>query len=157
VVGKSGWQIGPDPQTGAPVMGEIGGSDVLAIDFERWREPELLLLKAADPAAQLTPMPDESIDGKPQTVVSLKSPFGIELKLYLDKKTKLMSRVSYNEGGNSEVDDFTDYKDVKGVKVSFKRRSVGSGKDARGTDLVVKTVEIDPTVDSKIFDKPAAP
>ena len=157
VVGKSGWQIGPDPQTGAPVMGDIGGSDVVALDFERWREPELLLLKAADPAAQITPHPDESIDGKPQTVLSLKSPFGIELKLFLDKKTKLLSRVSYNEGGNAEIDDFTDYKDVSGIKVAFKRKSAGTGKGARSTDLVVKTVEIDPKVDSKIFDKPAAP
>ena len=157
VVGKAGWQIGPDPTTGAPMIADIGGSDVQALDFERWREPELLLLKAADPAAQLTPLPEESIDGKPQTVVSLKSPFAIELKLFIDKKTKLLTRVSYNEGGNSEIDDFTDYKDVSGIKVAFKRRSAGSGKDARGTDLVVKSVEIDPKVDSKIFEKPAAP
>jgi hypothetical protein len=155
VVGKSGWQIGPDPQTGAPVIGDIGGSDVVALDFERWREPELLLLKAADPAAQITPQPDELIDGKPQTVMSLKSPFGIQLKLFVDKKTKLLSRVSYDEGGNAEVDDFSDYKDVSGIKVAFKRKSIGSGKEARSTDLVVKTVEIDPAVDSKIFDKPA--
>jgi hypothetical protein len=139
------------------MIAEIGGSDVQAIDFERWREPELLLLKAAEPAAQITPQPDESIDGKPQTVMSLKSPFGIELKLFIDKKTKLLSRVSYNEGGNSEIDDFTEYKDVSGIKVAFKRKSAGTGKDGRSTDLVVKSVEIDPTVDSKIFDKPAAP
>ena len=87
----------------------------------------------------------------------LKSPFGIQLKLFVDKKTKLLSRVSYDEGGNSEIDDFTDYKDVSGVKVAFKRKSVGAGKEGRSTDLVVKTVEIDPKVDPKIFDKPAAP
>ncbi len=157
VVGKSGWQIGPDPKTGKPALGDIAGPDVQAIDFERWREPELLLLKAADPAAVLTPLADEAIDGKPHTVISLKSPFGISLKLYLNKKTKLLSRVSYAEGGNSETDDFSDYKVVSGIKVAFKRKSVGSGADARSTDLVVTSVEIDPTVDPKIFDKPAAP
>ncbi len=157
VVGKAGWQIGPDPQTGKSVIADIGGADVQAIDFERWREPELLLLKAADPAAQITPQPDESIDGKPQTVFALRSPFGIELKLFIDKKTKLVSRVSYNEGGSAEIDDFTDYKEVSGIKIAFKRKSAGTGKGARSTDLVVKSVEIDPTVDPKIFEKPAAP
>lgn len=156
VVGKTGWQVGPDP-TGKPMLADIGGSDVQALDFERWREPELLLLKAADPAAKLTPLPDEQIDGKPHTAFSLRSPYGIDLKLFLDKKTKLLSRVSYSEGGNTETDDFGDYRDVNGIKVAFKRKSGGTGPGARATDLVVKSVEIDPTVDAKIFDKPAAP
>src|SRR4051812_35262835 len=108
VTGNTGWQIGPDQKTGQPTIGDIGGADVKAIDFERWREPELLLLKAADPAAKLTPMPDEAIDGKPQTVISLASPFGIDLVLYIDKKSKLLTRVAYTEGGNSEADDFAD-------------------------------------------------
>ncbi|CAN5918744.1 hypothetical protein BH11MYX3_BH11MYX3_20520 [soil metagenome] len=157
VIGKTGWQVGPDPQTGKSVIAEIGGADVKAIDFERWREPELLLLKAAEPASVLTPMPDETIDGKPQTVISLQSPFGVDLVLYLDKKTKLLTRVSYSEGGNAENDDFSDYRDVSGIKIAFKRKSAGTGKGARSTDLVVKSVEIDPKVDAKIFEKPAAP
>lgn len=156
VVGKAGWQVGPDP-TGKPMIADIGGSDVQAIDFERWREPELLLLKAADPAAKLTPLPDESIDGRPQTTFVLKSPFGIDLKLFIDKKTKLLSRVSYSEGGSSETDDFSEYKDVNGLKIAFKRKSAGTGQGARSTDLVVKSVEIDPKVDPKVFEKPAAP
>ncbi len=157
VTGRTGWQIGPDPQTGNPVIADIAGADVKAIDFERWREPELLLLKAADPASILTPLPDEAIDGKPQTVISLQSPFGIDLVLYLDKKTKLLTRVAYNEAGSAETDDFSDYKVVSGIKIAFKRKSAGSGKGARSTDLVVKSVEIDPTVDPKVFEKPAAP
>jgi len=157
VVGKGGWQVGPDPQTGNSVIADIEGQDVQAIDFERYREPELLLLKAADPAAKLTPFPDEQIDGKPHTVFSIKSPFGIDLKVFIDKKTKLVSRVSYSDGGNSETDEFSDYKDVSGVKIAFKRKSVGTGQGARSTDLVVKSAEIDPTIDAKIFAKPAAP
>ncbi len=157
VVGKTGWQVGPDPQSGKSVIADIGGADVAAIDFERWREPELLLLKAADPTSVLTPLPDETLDGKPQTVISLQSPFGVDLVLYIDKKTKLLTRISYSEGGNAESDDFSDYRDVGGIKIAFKRKSSGSGKGARSTDLIVKSVEIDPKVDSKIFEKPTAP
>ena len=157
VNGKAGWQIGPDPKTGQSVIADIAGSDVAAIDFERWREPELLLLKAADPASKLTPLPDDTLDGKPQTVISLESPFGIAIVLYLDKKTKLLTRVSYTDAGNAESDDFADYRDVKGIKVAFKRKSGGTGKNSRSTDLDVKSVDIDPTIDPKVFDRPAAP
>ena len=157
VVGNKGWQIGPDPKTGNSTIADFGGADVKPIDFERWREPELILLKAADPAAKLTPLPDESIDGKPQTVVSLASPFGIDLVLYIDKKTKLLSRVSYSEGATAETDDFSDYKDVKGIKVAHKRKSSGTGPQGRSTDLDIKSVEFDPAIDPKVFEKPAAP
>jgi hypothetical protein len=157
VVGNKGWQIGPDPKTGNSTIADFGGDDVKPIDFERWREPELILLKAADPSAKLTPLPDESIDGKPHSVVSLASPFGIALVLYIDKKTKLLSRVSYSEKGVSETDDFSDYKDVKGIKVAHKRKSSGTGQNGRSTDLDIKSVEFDPTIDPKVFEKPAAP
>jgi zinc protease len=157
VSGSKGWQIGPDPKTGQQAMADFGGDDVKPIDFERWREPELLLLKASDKAAVLKPQPDETIDGKPQTVISLASPFGIDLVLYLDKKTKLLTRVAYNQRGDSETDDFSEYKDVKGIKVAFKRRSSGTGAGARSTDLVIKTVEFDGAIDPKLFDKPAGP
>ena len=158
VVGKTGWQLAPNPKTGQPQVLDIKGADVQSIDFERWREPELILLKAADPAAKLTPAPDETIDGKPQTVIKLRSPFGdVDLALYIDKKTKLITRMAYSEGGNSETDDFSDYKAVGGIKVAHKRKSVGTGAAGRTTELTLKTVEIDGTIDPKLFDKPALP
>jgi hypothetical protein len=43
---------------------------------------------------------------------------------------------------------------VSGVKVAFKRNSKGTGDNARSTDLVLKTVEVDPKIDDKFFDKP---
>ena len=157
VSGNKGWQQAPDQQTGKPTLADFGGADIKPIEFERWREPELILLKASEKDAKLTPLPDETIDGKPQHVISLASPMGIDLVLYIDKKTKLLTRVFYQSGGDSETDDFSDYKDVKGIKVAHKRKSAGTGNNARATDLVLKTVEIDPTVDPKLFDKPAAP
>ncbi|MBL9016757.1 MAG: insulinase family protein, partial [Myxococcales bacterium] len=157
VTGNKGWQQAPDQKTGAPTVADFGGADVKPIEFERWREPELILLKAAEKDAKLTPLPDESIDGKPHHVISVASPMGIDLVLYLDKKTKLLSRVFYQSGGDTETDDFSDYKDVKGIKIAHKRKSAGTGNNARATDLVIKSVEIDPVIDPKVFEKPAAP
>lgn len=158
VSGAAGWQMAPNPKTGQPQVLEIKGADMQSIDFERWREPELILLKAADPAAKLTPAPDETIDGKPQSVVKLRSPFGdVDLAIYIDKKTKLVTRMAYSEGGNSETDDFADYKPVSGIKVAFKRKSLGTGAAGRTTELTLKSAEIDKPVDPKLFDKPAEP
>ena len=116
-----------------------------------WREPELLLLKAAAQDAKLAPGKDETLNGAAHATVRLTSPFGPELVLYIDKKTKLLSRVMFNEGG-SQVEDFGDYKDVDGIKVAHKRKSTGGG---RTTELTVSKVEWDPKIDNAIFAKPA--
>ena len=113
------------------------------------------MLKAADPAAKLTTAPDETIDGKPQSVIKLRSPFGVDVALYLDKKTKLLTRMAFTEGGGANTDDFGDYKDVGGIKFAHKRNSQAA--DGRSTKLDLKSVEIDPKYDQKMFDKPPAP
>jgi zinc protease len=154
VLGKSGWQRAPDPKTNDYVVTEVAGDGLQTIEFERWREPELILLKAADPQAKLAPAPDEEVDGKPCSVVRLRSPIGgVDISLYIDKKTKLVTRMSYTDGGNTESDDFADYRDVGGVKFAHKRTSTGGG---RSTTLQLKSVELDGKLDPKLFDKPAA-
>jgi len=153
VNGKSGWQRGPDGKTGEYAVVDITGPALATVDFERWREPELILLKAADPAAKLTPLADENVNDKPCSVVKLRSPFGdVDVTLYIDKKTRLVSRMSYTDGGNTETDDFADYRDVSGIKVAHKRTTNGGG---RSTTLDIKTVELDPKVSPNTFDKPA--
>ncbi len=152
VDGTKGWQLAPT-QAGVMQVVEFKGKDVDQALFEAWREPELLLLKATAKDAKLTPGKDEDLDGKPHAVVKLASPFGVELLIYIDKKTKLVSRVSFSQGG-SQVDEFSDYKDVGGIKVAHKRKSVGQG---RTTELEVTKVEWDAKVDNAIFAVPAQP
>jgi zinc protease len=154
IAGQTGWQRAPDQKTNENVVVDVTGNGLQTMNFERWREPELILLKAAEPTAKLTPMPDETLDGKACAVVRLQSPFGgVDVTLYLDKRTKLIARMSYSDGGNTENDDFSDYRDVNGVKFAHKRSSNGGG---RTTTLQLKSVEVDPQIDPKIFDKPAA-
>jgi zinc protease len=151
--GASGWQRGPDPKTGKDTVAEIAGIGLATADFERWREPELILLKASDKGAKLTTAPDENLDGKPCSVVVLRAPFGdVSVSLFIDKKTKLIGRMSYSDGGSAESDSFADYRDVAGIKLAFKRVSSGGG---RSTQLEVKTFEVDPKLDATVFDKPS--
>jgi len=155
VNGKTGWQLAPNKQGTAIELTDIGGTDIQQIEFERWREPELILLRASEASAKLATAPDEAINGKPHSVVKLRSPFGIEVALYIDKRTKLITRMGYSEGGAAETDEFANYKDVKGIKIAHKRNS--SGAEGRTTALELKTVELDPKVDAKLFDKPPPP
>jgi zinc protease len=152
VAGKSGWQRAPDGHGGYALV-DITGPALATADFERWREPELILLKAAEPDAKLTPLPDETVDGKPCAVVKLRSPLpGVDVELYLDKKTKLISRMIYSDAGSTETDEFSDYHDASGLKVAYKRTTNGGG---RSTALDIKSVELDPRIEPTLFDKPA--
>ena len=155
VAGNVAWQRGPDAKTGDYVVTEVNGAGLASIDFERWREPELILLHATTKGAKIAPLADDTIDGKPMAVIKLASPSGaVDVTIFIDKKTKQVARISYVDGGITNVDDFADYKDVRGIQVAHKRISSGGG---RSTVLELKTVEIDGTIDPKTFAKPTAP
>jgi predicted Zn-dependent peptidase len=151
VDGKSGWQQAPTQQ-GTVQTVEFKDKDIEQAQFEAWREPELILVKATDKDAKIAPAPDETIDGKPHAAVRLASPYGPELTLYIDKKSKLVGRISFQDAGIVQTEEFADYKDIGGIKVAHKRSSTGQG---RTTQLEVAKVEWDPKIDSAIFKKPA--
>ncbi len=156
VEGKTGWQSQPD-QTGKNQVVDLKNEDMATVDFERWREPELILLKAADPNGKIAPLPDAEIDGKPQSVVRIAAPIAdLDVALYFDKKTKLLTRMEYSDidpkgTRHTQTDDFADYRDVKGYKVAYKRVSTTQG---RVTKLELGKVEIDEKIDSAAFAKP---
>jgi outer membrane lipoprotein-sorting protein len=154
VAAQTGWQRGPDPKTNENVVVDIAGPSLQTLNFERWREPEMILIKAAEADAKLAPAPDETIDGKATSVLRLRAPFAdVDVSLYFDKKTKMITRMSYTDGGTVETDDFSDYRDVGGIKLAHKRITNGQG---RSTTLTLKNVEVDPAIDPSVFAKPAA-
>src|SRR4051812_30023441 len=126
VNGNSGWQLSPT-QSGQQQLNVFKGTDIIQAQFEAWREPELLLLKAADKNAKLTPLPDEAIDGKPHAVVQLESPYGLSVSLYIDKKAKTLDRMTFSDGA-TQVEDYSDYKDEGGIKVAHTRKSTAPGR-----------------------------
>jgi len=167
VDGKSGWEIAPDPkQGGKPGLVDLKDNDMAAAQFEAWREVELILLKAAEPNAKLVPLPDDKIGEAEQLVVQLESPFegakradgssagALAVRLFIDKRTKLITRMTYSDSGTTETDDFTNYKDIAGIKVAHKRTSSTAG---RNTTLELTKVEFDSKIDPALFKKPAAP
>ena len=152
--GNKGWQIAPDNQTGKPTLVEMQGPEIAQVDFERWREPELILLKALEPKAKIWAVADVDIDGKSHFAVKIQAPHGPELTLHFNKQSKLLVRMTFLEGGTLQIDDFSEFKEVNGVKIAHRRHSHG-GK--RTTKLDLKSVELDPKYDPKVFDVPKAP
>jgi hypothetical protein len=146
VDGDTGWQRSPEG------LQDIPADDLGSVEFERWREPELVLLEARDPQAVVRPLPDSGIDGKVYTTIRLSTPFGIDLVLAFDKQTMLLRRMTYTISGETNVDDFTDYRDVGGVKVAYKRVSTAGG---RTTTVDLSKVEINPKLELGTFKKPA--
>ena len=151
--GRTGWQQQPDQKGGSDTL-DLKEDEFGTLDFERWREPELILQKAAAPTARITAAPDETIDGKPQGVIRLGSPFqGLEVSIDIDRKTKMITRMSFSDGAQTETDDFDDYKPSGGIQVAHHWKQSVAG---RVTDLTVSTFEIDPKIDPNLYKKPAA-
>lgn len=153
VDGQAAWQRSPDRAApGRASIRDMAAGELTSVDFERWREPELLLLHALDPKLAVAPLPDDVLDGRPQRVVRVATPFpGVEVTLYLDKQTKQLTRLSYTDGGVAFRDDFADYRDVGGVKVAHVRTSAGGGRDTR---LELTKAELDPALDPALFRRP---
>lgn len=150
--GTVGWQRGPDDK-GAMQTVDIPPTELDSVEADRWRDPELILTRHHDKGATVTPLADQDIDGKAQTVIRVTDPTGkLAVDLYLDKKTKLLSRMAYKDQGVGLVDDFSDYKDVKGIKVAYKRSSRGG---SRSSTYEITKVEFDGKVDDSVFKKPA--
>ncbi len=152
---QKGWQIGPNQQTGKSMLVDIAPKDIPPIEFERWREPELILLKASDKAAVVAPIADETIDGKVQQGFKLQSPYqDLDVSVYIDKATKQIARIQYTDGKITNTDEFSDYKQVKGISVAHKRTQSAGG---RVTTLQIGKYEIDPTIAPSVFVKPPNP
>ena len=116
-----------------------------------WRHPEVVLLHHADEGVTVKPLPGATVDGKPHDVVALIDPGGTTVTLYLDAQTKLLSRMTYQEGGVEATETFGDYKKVNGVQIAHRRVTRGDDADF---DVTVESVELNPTIDPATFAKP---
>ena len=71
-------------------------------------------------------------------MVTVTTPDSLKIKLYYDTKTGLKVRESVEDSGTSAT-EFSDYHDVKGVKIPF---TVKSSIFGQPVDFVVKSADI---------------
>lgn len=165
VDGVKSWRIRPPcpcakTQSG-PTLEDLSDSDMYWMELERWRDPDLILLRAAEPDAQITTAPDARIDGRPHAVVKVRAPDGVDVRLYIDKQTKLLSRTKFDDPRvvagrpiGSRVEDYSEYKDIGGLQIAHKRLST----NRFGTSTIeISSMELDPVVDPNLFKRPDSP
>ncbi len=147
---KAGWTR--QSAMGREQVQELEASDLEDAAVQMWRDSELVLLRYRDKGATVRPLPDETVDGKAYDVVLVTHPNGKHtVTLYINKKTKMLDRMTYTEAGESAVENFSDYKPTKGIKFAQRRHSKGpSGV----FDSSIDKVEVDVNVPDSAFAKP---
>jgi zinc protease len=83
---------------------------------------------------------------------------GVNMRWFVDPQSGKLVRETYKSlGQGGPVDSetaFSEWKTVDGINLPFHRDNKQSGKDSSSTEFT--RIEINPAVDPKIFDKPAA-
>jgi hypothetical protein len=92
-----------------------------------------------------------AIDGKPANVVILTTQKGIAIKLYFDPITGLLIRDELSGGDGTETTDYSDYRDVNGIKRPFSMRV----SDKAGVhDIRLDEIKFNETIARADFDFP---
>jgi outer membrane lipoprotein-sorting protein len=82
----------------------------------------------------------------------------VEVRWFVDPQSGRILRATWKSmgpaGPGELVADFADWKPVAGLTLPFKVTRTRSGEKEASVEL--KDVEINPTVDPKLFEKPAA-
>lgn len=162
--GGRSWRLRPPcpcgSQVTAPMLEELSTEEIEANDRARWHDPDRVLMWAVRPEARATTAPDVEVDGKPHAVIELRGPDGGAIRLYLDRRTMLLSRMQHDDRGpigDTEVGrvitDYSDYREVDGIQVPFERRA--TSRHVSST-FRVASFDLDPTVDPDLFVKPAS-
>jgi hypothetical protein len=94
----------------------------------------------------------DAADGAP--VIEVKSPGMPAVAVTLDPATALITRVRYVAAGGVTVEEtFSDYRDVKGIKVAFKATVSRNG--VRSLERVLRSFEYNIPLDATLFTRPS--
>ena len=121
------------------------------------RDIVYLAQHAHDPAFSFTAAGKEKSGADELAIVDVSGP-GVTMRWFVDPQSGKLVRETYTSlGQGGPVDsetDFSEWKTVDGLNLPFHRDNKQGGKDSSSTEFT--KIEINPTVDPKIFEKPAA-
>jgi zinc protease len=112
----------------------------------------------SDPEFSFAAAGKEKTGNDELAIVDVSGP-GVNMRWFVDPQSGRLVRATYKSLGQSgPVDsetDFSEWKDVNGLHLPFHRDNKQGGKDSSSTEF--SKIELNPTVDPKIFEKPAMP
>ena len=153
--GRNGWAAAPSVTAPVPVVpltgGELGGARVEAeLAFPARLKQMLVEWRVGDPAI----INDQEF----QVVQGRLAPGSLPIKLYFDPMTGLLSRLVYyidTPVGRIPIQiDYSDYRDVSGVRMPFKWTTTWT--DGRMI-FEMSSVQANVPVDARRFARPAPP
>jgi zinc protease len=121
------------------------------------RHPIFVAQHAEDPKFVFAASGSERIGDVEARILDVNAD-GAQVRWYVDPQTGHVLRTSAQSmgmgGPGVEVIDYSEWKDVEGMSLPFKLKITQGGNEAGSQD--VKELQINPAVDPKLFEKPAA-
>jgi zinc protease len=110
-----------------------------------------------DPAFSFAASGAEKSGNLDTTIVEVSAP-GVSLRWFVDPQTGKVVRETYKAMGQSGPVDgetsFSDWRDVEGLNLPFHRDNKQGGQNSSSVQFT--SIQLNPTVDPKIFEKPTA-
>ena len=150
LAGDTGWAQEKRPD-GARTI-EFPASEVAAGKAQIWRDQDFVLLRHREKGATVAPLDDVELDGVKHHAIRVTAPDGKAVVLLIDKKSKRLVGMTYEEQGVSAEERFGDYKNVDGVQVAQSRKTKSAQVDL---DTTVTEIKVNAPMDAAIFKKPA--
>jgi hypothetical protein len=150
LAGNTGWAQEKRPD-GARTI-DFPASEVAAGKAQIWRDQDFVLLRHREKGTSVAPLDDVELDGVKHHAVRVTAADGKSVVLLIDKKSKRLVGMTYEEQGVSAEERFGDYKSVSGVQVAQSRRTKSAQVDL---DTKVTDITVNGPIDAGIFKKPA--
>jgi uncharacterized protein (DUF697 family) len=113
-----------------------------------------LLVALADGKVTAKLMPDLSEAGRSQRVLLVALPSAPPLTMVFDAETMLIAKMAYEGPAGAQVEEvFSDYRDVRGLKVAFKAVTRGAG--APTIERTLTSFDFNTVIDPALFIRPS--
>ena len=150
LAGDIGWAQERRPD-GARTI-EFPASEVEAGKAQIWRDQDFVLLRHREKGTTVAPLDDVDLDGVKHHAIRLTAADGKSVVLLIDKKSKRLVGMTYEEQGVSAEERFGNYKAVNGLQVAQSRRTKSAQVDL---DTTVTDIKVNEAIDPAIYKKPA--
>jgi zinc protease len=139
-----------DPRGARPMPQPVADEMLASVQ----RDSVLMLLGLVDGKLSATRLPDATDGGRALPVLEVKSRSMAAVTVTFDPSTALIARLRYlSAGGATTEETFSDYRDVKGLKVAF--MAVMSRDNAPFLKRVVRSFEWNVPLDAALFTRPS--
>ena len=130
--------------------GDLSASEKAGLLAELKVEPLFVAQHADDPKFAFAATDSEKVGDIEARVLDVNAD-GVQVHWLVDPKTGRILRATDRR---TQVVDFSEWKLVEGLSLPFKRTFVGGVQ--KGATMEIHEIEINPSVDPKLFEKPAA-